>query len=548
MAKTDQRAVEELARCASRRLSAARVLQASGLVVATVVASAAVVLVALRLRGMEVSPLLVLVMALPVMAIPLMVRWSSVEVSPVAAAAVLDERLDLEESMSTAITDWPDLDDPFVRAHRVRARGLATEVSPQRAIPLRAPRNWWMVAVAGVLFACAAIVPPGGWDSSSDAASADRAQVDAAASIEQVQAQAAMSPDLMEAMSDPPTFSIQQDTGDADALRREAIRQLSTFEQQLDAFEHSDAQRRLDALRERTASLPGRPPDAASEIRRALRDGDFDEVADALARLESSDGAGAATQATALESLGEDLETLSHEAASNAELAKDAGIELDDDATAEEIEKSIDQATHLSDDARQGLKQQMRDAEQASEALRQLAEEAREAAEYARQSGGQNAQRKEAAESMSKVLQADDRARKQAEACRGACRSASRQAGRGLGQGRSGEQFQQSASRGKGGAAGRTAVDVGVAFSDAGAAAKEREEAPVVRSEPTRGPIRLGNTDSALSPMAAAQQRAAMGFSTARVPPRHRALVAAWFADQLKGAPNEDDDQEPTSP
>jgi len=464
-------------------------------------------------------------------------RWPACRVEQRAAAIVIDDRLALHDTISTALAMADTDDTPLTLAQRATAVAVANRpdiIGQVRAVtPISLPRRWW----SPVLVVLAAVAVAGmpslfGTEQQRDTEQFADARIETDEAIAEMFKSLSTSPDIQAYLGE--EFVLAPPTAETDptVLRQHTVQSLTELQRQLDAFALEPSQRRLARVQDRLADIDEGEHDLAADTRRALAAGDFQRAADALAEMESSD-ADAAARAEAFESLTDDLEAASMSDAQLRESLREAGVQPTEE---QELADAITESEHIDEITREELRRLLEDQQAASDSIEQMAKECKQAAERCRNPAdqGESTNEPSACEQLAKDQQAGD----QAEACSSACASSRRLAGSGL------------ASDGlptKGGASQPSGGDRPFAGEPppVGVIAKAPitvdEQAQVVGTSPTEGPLHRGDVSEAgQSAVRAAKQRVERGIDVQRIPRRYRQAVAAWFAVPEKTPADED--------
>ncbi len=435
------------------------------------------------------------------------------------AALVLDEHLALHDALSTTLS-MEDRSGPLVQAQRAAAadvvvrRSVAAGVG--RAIPVQPPRGWWVaVALAALATGIAAMPSLFGRDAPAPMDMVE-AGVETETAIAQVNAALQSSPDLLARLDQGPILAVREPQADATQLRQEALQSLTELQKALDDFALDPSQQRLDGLRGRLEDLPQKPGDASEEARRALADGDFERAEKALEALQAM---GNEPAAQALESLSRDLDEAGGGDERVRESLEQAGVVPERGQSPEE---AVERADHLSASDRESLADLIERDASARTSLKDMAKDCQAAAKQCRGSNAPEAK----ANAECRKRATDQKAQKQAAACRSACAKGRARAGSGLG---------------------TSSAAAGDASSDPVAQVKAPVEvdttAPVTGVSPVAGPLRRGDTsDAGGQAMAAAERRLQRGFDVQRLPRRYREAVAAWFRQAAARPAGEDAD------
>lgn len=514
-------AVVRLARRGARRLTCRRVLLAACLYASIAAAMAVVVAVAASLSGQPAMPWGWIAIGLGAgVLVAAAVRWFTSPVSPMLAAIVLDERLQLHDALSTAMAFSGRRDDPLATGQQAVAATHAAAPEVRRAvpaaIPIGVPQRWWWPVGLAALAAAIAVLPPMVGDtqaaSASEPSAMSEARLDTDESIAAMQEALDASPELQAAMEE--SFDLKQhaELNDPTKLRQETLRDLTELNRRLEEFQFGDQQRQLKRVRDRLAKM-SESQDATSELRRAMATGDMEAMSEAMQRLRSGDAETAEARAAALAALAEEVNATAASDEAFEQALKDAGLA---DANA------IEDAAHLSEAQKEELREQLMDTLAATEMLEQLAKECEQSAsECKNPQEGSPSQSQSACEKLAK----SDRACKQAAKCQQACKSGLSKSGTSMAPG--------PASARQQGARGQRPVEVDPDAATATARSRSDVDstAPVLGTSSVSGPLTRGNVSAPSSaPMQSARRRIERGLDVQRIPRRYREAVAAWFA------------------
>ena len=533
-------AVIRLAVRAARRLTWRNVLVTACLYAAIAAAVAVIVAVIASLSGQPPMPWGWIAIGLGGgVLVAIVVGWSASQVSPMAAAIVLDERLHLHDALSTAIAFRDREGDPLAVGQQKVAAALAASPEVRRAfpkaIPIGVPQRWWWPVSLTALAAAIAVLPPMVGEARAapniPTSALGEAQLDTDEAIAAMQEAIDASPELQAAMEE--SFDLKQhaELNDPTKLRQETLRDLTELNRRLEEFQSGDQQRQLKRIRERLAKM-NQSQDATSRLRRAMAAGDMEAMAEAMQQLRSGDAKDADARAAALEALAQDLKDAAACDEAFEQALDDAGL-ADADA--------IEDAEHLSEAQKEELRKQSMDTLAATEMLDQLSKECKDSAGQCKNPGGKSpSQGQSACEKLAK----SDRACKQAGKCQSACKS---------GLGKAGQSISSSSGLApKQGGSGQRSVEEDPSVTTAAARSHSDVDttSQVVETASVSGPLSKGDVSSpSNSPIQSARRRIERGLDVQRIPRRYREAVAAWFASTgslLEAAESDAEQEEPT--
>ena len=272
-------------------------------------------------------------------------------ISTATTALSLDEGLALDDRLCTALAAQ---DDDGLMARRAveqaqqAVAGRATRRTVRRALPLKGDRSLpWCLAT--VLVACLVAGQPASKVMAAEAR--DRVEVELAQAVDAVSPLAVDDEDIADAIE--AAKAPMPELATPEEIELEALRRLTELqdavEQVLDRDDVRDAQQAAEALRGMPAQTTGEAD--VDDVRKALREGDFEAAASALEHLAkesadaSPDDANAAERKEAMEALANDLkqaaeraEAMANDAAASGEPASTSAAQALD-ALAKDVQQ-----------------------------------------------------------------------------------------------------------------------------------------------------------------------------------------------------------------
>jgi hypothetical protein len=326
--------------------------------------------------------------------------WSLVRrARGIALARELDERADLNESLSTAM--WASAkaaDDPWAHAVIETARDRATRVDVRRAIPITAPRLWPLpfamaLSLAILWFSVPAFDLLGLMEQRQTVAQTEQAVITATSesrdATEKVleklrQAGLDMKDDAAQEGAE------QQAPKDPDQIRAQAIKRLTNMAEKLSEMQQGEKAQQMQALKDMMKQLRQPGPGPLDQLSRSLARGDFKKAQEELGELSKQLASDSLTeeqkqqlqqqlqklqeQMQQLAQAKQDLEKQLEQAGMNKEQAQKAARDP------EALKKALEELSNLSDEQKQQLMEkalaQMKAAEQCQsmgECLSQMA-------------------------------------------------------------------------------------------------------------------------------------------------------------------------------
>ena len=381
--------------------------------------------------------------------------WARNATTELAAASEVDERLGLNERLSSALA-CENRHDAFADALRDDAQQVVEKEGVEAALsrtfacqapPLLAPSIGMSIVAA--LFM---VTGQWGWVHAEEApievlSNTTRAQVEAG--VEQVAAAIAESDALGEELQQELDDMLSASTApdDPETMRRDALRRMTDMQQRLDdmlrdpdAIGMAELQRRLRSL-----ELPG--DDDGNSIAAALKRGDFKSASEALeqlmAQMESTDLDESTRKRLAeqLENLAAQLEELAKADAALRQALSAAGLDEALASDADAARRAIEGAKNLTEQQRQRLLDMLEAQQVAAEACKKMGDACRQCA------GGDSGSLSGQLSDLEAAAMFLDEAALAKAACQSACASMRPGgAGEGLGHGGSGTGFGNKAS------------------------------------------------------------------------------------------------------
>lgn len=326
--------------------------------------------------------------------------WAAIAARDRAAVArLIDERAELRESLSTALT-LGDQNDAWSVATIEDARRRAKGVDLRRAVPWSFPQRWPLPALAALAFMVVWFAVPQadlfGRDREREAEAAERQE------IVQAESEAEAIDDELRTMlaklgdEDFGSHDEALDTpkpSTPDEIRRAAIRKLTSVQDRLDQLKSNQDSGVLDAIKDQMRRLrqPGLGP--ANEVVSALQRGDFARASEKLGELMSKIAGGELSDEQKkrlqeqLADLAEQLEKLAREHQELERQLRQAGIDpaVMNDPNA--LQEAIQNAQGLSDEQQRQLMEQAQRMQGASENAGRMAQALNQAARQMGQGG-----------------------------------------------------------------------------------------------------------------------------------------------------------------
>ncbi|MBS0190062.1 MAG: hypothetical protein U0573_00905 [Phycisphaerales bacterium] len=288
------RQVHQAVRAASVRLFAARFF--SAMVVLLTAGAAGLLLATLleRLIGLEVRWPSAVWWTLG-SATALSLAWAALtHERGLAAARVLDERAGLRESLSTALCVEKD-QDPWSRAVVGSAVDKAKAVRVGQAIPIQAPRRWFVPVFAAIGLAIVWMSLPR-YDLLGLFAKREEKKQHAA-EILQVKADVKAKEDKLAEILAKAGVDLKKEKDeesaagkpspeiDPDEIRRAAVKRLTEINEKLNQMQNGERQQQAQSLQEQMRQLKQPGPGPLQDLARNLAKSDFAKAQENLAEL-----------------------------------------------------------------------------------------------------------------------------------------------------------------------------------------------------------------------------------------------------------------------
>ena len=375
---------------------------------------------------------------------------------PLAIAIEIDERLRLKDRFAVA-WQMQDRDDPFAVAAIADAATIARDPAINarlgRAFRPEAPRAWWMsILLLSGLVGVWSVVPQGNLFAASPQArdvelvrtrEAIKSEIESLAAVldDDTLAGTDLQATLEEMIAENDAESEFEDVS-PEEMRRDAIRQMATLQEQLDQLLDGDEARLEERLQESLAELDaqGLEDVDSQELAEALARGDFNSALESFEQMrerlegEDADSEGNEALARDLEKIAKELERLASDQDALEDALRQAGMDPDLAANEEALKQAMQKAGQLNESQRQAIEKMMQSQSQSSETLKDLAKSMQEASQCNNPSasqGGEKQSCESGAQSLSKLEQMQQMLQ-QARSAQQQCQNAAQKMGSGL--------------------------------------------------------------------------------------------------------------------
>jgi len=306
-------------------------------------------------------------------------------VSRLAVARTVDEGANLNETLSTAL-HVQRATDPWSQSVVAQAITVARSVNVKSAVPLQAPRRWFVpVATALAVFVVWLMPMPDlfGKKAVAAQAAADEKQVEKtkeAVKLAEARVQQALAKidPTAEGKKDEPQANDQRPKT-PEEIRRSAVKSLTSAKQRVEELKGGVKGQQAKTLQDmlRQLRVPGKGP--LAEMAKELAKGNFNaaqkEMQQAMENLSSGAMTDEQKQQTKeqLEKLAEQLKKLADNKADLENKLKAAGIDPKSAATPEQLKAALDKAAGMSEQQKDALMAQAQACKGAGESSQAMA-------------------------------------------------------------------------------------------------------------------------------------------------------------------------------
>ncbi|MEM7228620.1 MAG: hypothetical protein AAF432_07375 [Planctomycetota bacterium] len=464
--------IRALLRQTARRLETNRLLR---IVHWVVLVAAGVVLSLGLINRTPAEPIVPWVWVLPIVAfialVVILVVWMRSRFTERHVAVEVDERLDLDERLSTAL-QLEQSNDPFARAavdDAVQvARDPRNQEKAKRFFAIKAPAGWWCAPLVILLALMAQRIPQLNLFE-RDAAPPQSEVSQVAARVEQtvnslveaIEENEALKNELA-GLDDANTKASEPAEPDPlrspEEIRRDAIKKVTDLKRKLNDILDGEKAKTMEALDE---ALKGMElPDRTSESRalaEALARGDFENAAKAAQDMvnQMANGEMSPEQqekvAKQLEDIAQQLQNMAQQQQALKDALEQAGLDPQLADNPEALKQELENNQNLNEQQKQQLQQQQQAQQQAQQMCEGLGQAMQQMAQGMQ--NGQQGQAGQAGQQMQQQLndmEQLDQMLKQAQAAMNQCQGGAQDLGQGLGLGQQGQPGQGQGQQGQG--------------------------------------------------------------------------------------------------
>jgi hypothetical protein len=335
--------------------------------------------------------------------------------SKAAVARRVDEGANLKESLSTALSvERFQNDDPWARVTVESAVRQARGVRVAQAVPIAAPRFWPVPFALAIAFAIVWITFPRldvlGWRAHQIAQQKQQVQfTEAKAKQAEIKEFKEMQEKQLGLEKDPTEVAASEkpEARDPEAIRKSALKDLTTLSERLDQLRSGEKGQKLDALQNQLKQLSS-PGQETSELAKAMAASNFQAAQKALEKMKDQLGSSSMNEQDK-KALGDQLEQLSKQMAELGKnkqalenAMKNAGLDPKKASDPAEMKKALDQAKNLTPEQKQQLQQQSQAQSQCQNAMDSLSKACNNMSQSCKSGDKQGGQ--QAAASMQKQL------------------------------------------------------------------------------------------------------------------------------------------------
>lgn len=335
------------------------------------------------------------------------VAWALVaQKRELAVARILDERAGLRESLSTALC-VERAEDAWSRAVVESASEKARRVVVRDAIPIEGPRSWPIPTAAAALLLITFFLMPD-FDLRGKAAAAKAAEQakqeiitaemeakEAEREIREIMERTGLK--LEDEMPDPELEADIQKPQTPEQIRKEAIRQLTSLNEQLQKKQESDEAKAFDAMKDLMRQLRSPGEGELTEFSRELARGDFQKARQSLEKLAEKLSSGEMSPqeseqlAKQMQNLAEQLEQLAQQSQALEQALQQAGMDPQQArqlaANPEALQQALQNNQNLTEQQKQQLQQMAQSQQQASSQCQSMGQAMSQMASSMSQSG-----------------------------------------------------------------------------------------------------------------------------------------------------------------
>jgi hypothetical protein len=299
-------------------------------------------------------------------------------------ARIVDERADLRESLSTAMFVSRS-QDPWASVVVETAREKAKRVDVRRAIPIVAPRLWFVPPALMLSLVILWFSVPN-WDVLG-ALSQRQAEQNRLYQVEQVKADIRRNEEKLEELLRKAGVDLEKEESteagkdaqapqNPDEVRRAAIRRLTSLQDRLGAMKQGDDAQKMNALKQMMRQLRT-PPGPAEQMSRALAQGNFAQAQQELQKLAQQMSSGnmspedQAKLQQQMQQLAQQMQQLAESRTQLEQQLKQAGMSSEQAQQAardpEALKRALEQMENLTDEQKQKLAEMAKALQQAAE-------------------------------------------------------------------------------------------------------------------------------------------------------------------------------------
>lgn len=324
-----------------------------------------------------------------ILGIGCLVMWISSPVTSIEAACEVDQRLELHDRISTAMS-CENSSNPFDDVVVEDAISITESKNIQSKIaahfPITSPRSIWNVGLVAVVIAIMLWTPQWGWwsDASENGtnqrlATNENIESSIQAVLDQLEDDALLSQSLEDELSELKATSAN-DSLDSESLRREALRKITDVQKRLEELLKDDNALSYEEMLSRMQSLQLPQNPSMQPMVADMKNGDFDNAKKEFDKLQKQLESTELSEeermqlAKAMKELADQLQKLSESTDSLASAMAAAGMNGNLASNPEAAMKAIQNAKNLTEEQKKQLLELLKSQQSASQMCKNMSE------------------------------------------------------------------------------------------------------------------------------------------------------------------------------
>ena len=470
-----------------------------------------------------------------------LLAWWQCRPAPDRLAAAIDDRLGLDDRLSTALY-CSDRSDPVAQA--ATADGIAVAHDPRTGEALRrtwrteVPNHWWVGPAFVLVAVLTCFMGQADLMAASDSAPAPLVgeEIRPGEGMEEIMASIEQQPELREQLAGLLEELEAEQAMDADRSmeqqQRDALKRMTELQRSLEDLTGGEVAQSMESMRRSLRDLEGSEQDGTAELLDALSRGEFAEAAEELEAIQEQLERGdlseseRSSMAEEFRSLSDQLQELADDRGELQDALRQAGLDPQLANDQEALQQAMEQAEQLSEQQKQDLQELVESQQLSKEELQQLSEATEQMAKECK--GGESESAGESGQKLSRQLskmeqlkQMLKQARDTSEQCRSQCQS--------LGEALGARPGSTPGPRGRGQEQASRTTDTD---TEGVQAATTPSGGPVIGEQPVEGMLRTGESRASFQEVLSKSRE---GFDDAfnddRLPRKYHDLIKYYFGD-----------------